>query len=701
MTSGTSNGHLQADDIKRQAAGQWIQILQSVCRLTAEQLNPKIHQACPQCGGTDRFRALDDVADTGGLYCNQCFSKGNGDGFSAIQWLNGCTLPGALKRVSEFLGNHSSQANGHHKTKPEEPAKPKKVHATSDKAAEAFAYGLTQSGILPRKRKPDAGWRYRHANGTDAFSVVRWNLPDGTKTFGQITKVDGGWICGGMPEPRPLYRLPDVIDAPEVWITEGEKSCDAAVLLGLNATTSGGGSGAAEKSDWQPLDGKRVYILPDADEPGTKYAREVLDLIRRQAPNATVEIKHLRDDWPTIPSGGDIYDWQEQFDTADAETLQARLNALPDRCGEYVTPDNESSQDDAGTTTDAKLIFHDAWEAAFKPRPMRECIIEGLLRRGEVGNVIASTKTGKSWFGLMLLISVATGRDWLGRRVARGNVLLIDNELHEETIENRVSAVRDRMNIRHDTPRDRFEYLACRGDWVSLQDLIQEIPKKYPPGSLNLIVIDAKYRLFGNGLEENSNDDQTTFHNMIDKLAKEMNCPIVLIHHATKGDQSGKAVTDVGSGGGSQSRAVDLHMTIRPHQQPGLAVLDAAVRSFAPVESVTLRWNWPIWSVDFNTEPVLPKNSKDADRVAEMRARILKHLSKEWQSVSSLADRCSTQKGRPPFVNIVDDLEKEKLIERCDDFVPKNTKRTTSGIRFSSDKTTSDTVGGSLSEVSG
>ena len=225
--------------------------------------------------------------------------------------------------------------------------------------------------------------------------------------------------------------------------------------------------------------------------------------------------------------------------------------------------------------------------------------------------------------------------------------------------------------------------------------------KKYPPGSHNLITIDAKYRLFGNGLEENSNDDQTTFHNMIDKFAKEMNCPILLIHHATKGDQSGKAVTDIGSGGGSQSRAVDLHMTIRPHQQPGLAVLDAAVRSFAPVEPVTLRWNWPLWSVDLDTEPALPKSAKDGDSIAVMQARILKHLSNEWQSVSSLADRCSTQKGRPPFVTILDDLETEKLIERREDFVPKNTKRPTSGIRFSSDKTTSDTVGGSLSEVSG
>jgi len=306
---------LKADDIKCQAAGQWIQILKSVCRLTAEQLNPKIHQACPLCGGTDRFRALDDVAETGGLYCNQCFSTRNGNGFSAIQWLNGCTFSGSMKRVAEFLsGNHSGQVNGHHKAKPNEPAKAKTVHATSEKAADAFAYGLAQSGILPEKRKPDAGWRYCHANGTDAFSVGRWNLPDGTKTFGQIAKVDGGWICGGMPQHRPLYRLPDIIQAAEVWIFEGEKSADAAVLLGLTATTSAGGSNSAEKSDWRPLDGKTVYIVPDADGPGEKYAREVVELIRNQAPNATVQVKRLKEEWPEIPEGGDIADWSERFD---------------------------------------------------------------------------------------------------------------------------------------------------------------------------------------------------------------------------------------------------------------------------------------------------------------------------------------------------------------------------------------------------
>jgi hypothetical protein len=229
----------------------------------------------------------------------------------------------------------SDSINEHHKPT-SKPAKPKTVHGTPEKAVDAFAFGLAQNGILPKKRKPNAGWRYRHANGTDAFSVVRWDLPDGTKTFGHITKVDGGWICGGMPEPRPLCRLPEIIDAAEIWVFESEKSVDTAILLGLQATTSAGGSGAAEKTCWQPLNGKRVYIVPANNERGDKYAREVVDLICKQAPNAIVEVKRLREDWPEIPEGGDIADWSEQFDSSDSETLQARLRSIPNSLSEFV-----------------------------------------------------------------------------------------------------------------------------------------------------------------------------------------------------------------------------------------------------------------------------------------------------------------------------------------------------------------------------
>lgn len=72
----------------------------------------------------------------------------------------------------------------------------------------------------------------------------------------------------------------------------------------------------------------------------------------------------------------------------------------------------------------------------------------------------------------------------------------------------------------------------------------------------------------------------------------------MVVHHASKGSQSDKRVTDVGSGAGAQSRATDCHMVLREHEDEGVTVLDAAVRSFAPVEPLALRWSFPIFIPD-------------------------------------------------------------------------------------------------------
>ena len=104
--------------------------------------------------------------------------------------------------------------------------------------------------------------------------VVRWDK-GGEKTIRPVSRVAGGWTIGAMPEPRPLYSLTEIPAAQTVFVCEGEKAADAIRELGLVATTSSGGSAAAAKTDWKPLAGKAVVILPDNDGPGQKYANEV------------------------------------------------------------------------------------------------------------------------------------------------------------------------------------------------------------------------------------------------------------------------------------------------------------------------------------------------------------------------------------------------------------------------------------------
>lgn len=234
---------------------------------------------------------------------------------------------------------------------------------------------------------------------------------------------------------------------------------------------------------------------------------------------------------------------------------------------------------------------------------LRPAVIERLLREGETMNVIASPKTGKSWLVLDLAIAVATGRPWLGRfATTAGDVLIIDNELHGETSANRIPKVAKARGVAIDDFADRLFIRNLRG---GLQDIVSlgAFFRAIEPGRFRLVVLDAFYRFLPSGVDENANADMAMLYNHIDRYASDLRCSFVLIHHATKGNQSGKAVTDVGAGAGSQSRATDAHLVLRPHEENDVVVLEAAVRSWPPLDATCLRWAFPVWDVAEDLDP--------------------------------------------------------------------------------------------------
>ena len=81
----------------------------------------------------------------------------------------------------------------------------------------------------------------------------------------------------GIPEPRPLYNIPNILDSDKVIWVEGEKCADALTSLGYVATCTIGGAGmlsenTAYKFDFTPLKGKELILWPDNDAAGKKLA---------------------------------------------------------------------------------------------------------------------------------------------------------------------------------------------------------------------------------------------------------------------------------------------------------------------------------------------------------------------------------------------------------------------------------------------
>jgi hypothetical protein len=231
-----------------------------------------------------------------------------------------------------------------------------KCHAGCDTAAILAAVGLKLADLFPAKAGPtptrngrpttggqtfstakdavvelerrhgkrSALWTYHDAQSEPVGVVVRWDTPHG-KDIRPVARHADGWRIGAMPDPRPLYGLPDLAAARRVVVCEGEKAADAARSLGFTATTSAGGSQAATKTDWRPLAGKEVWILPDNDAPGRKYADTVAGTLAKLTPPPVVRVVEL----PNLPEGGDIVDWLDALgDAAEPAATRAEIESL-------------------------------------------------------------------------------------------------------------------------------------------------------------------------------------------------------------------------------------------------------------------------------------------------------------------------------------------------------------------------------------
>ena len=241
---------------------------------------------------------------------------------------------------------------------------------------------------------------------------------------------------------------------------------------------------------------------------------------------------------------------------------------------------------------------------------MRPVIVEGILRRGETANIIAAAKVGKSHLAHGLAWCIVTGIPWLSHDVTKGRVLIIDNELHAETLANRLDWIASKLMINRSDYADTIDVISLRGQNIDIHAIEHRLAT-IEPGTYSLAIIDALYRTLPKDTSENDNAAMMQIYNKLDYLAKQWDCAIVVVHHSSKGQQGDKAITDVGAGAGSISRAADTHIVIRQHEDEGLSVLECVTRSFKSPAPVSIRFDWPLWEA-VTAEPQVKQTGRQA-----------------------------------------------------------------------------------------
>ncbi len=241
--------------------------------------------------------------------------------------------------------------------------------------------------------RPVMGWRYDGSDGKELFWVVRFETAD-DKEFRPIARDGDGWRIGDPPGPLPLYRLKELDGNAPVYVPEGEKAADAAWDIGLTATTSAHGAQAPAKTDWTPLAGREVVILPDNDDQGRGYARKVADILWRLDPPARVLIVDL----PGLPPKGDI-----------VEFIEARQGQSPEEVkGEIKRLVEEARPIDPSEVRGGPVLIR---MADVKPEKV-SWLWPGRVPRGKLTLLAGDPGLGKSLMTLDITARLTTGRGW-------------------------------------------------------------------------------------------------------------------------------------------------------------------------------------------------------------------------------------------------------------------------------------------------
>ena len=290
------SGRYDIEAVKRAASGRWVEIISSIGSISADLLDSR-HHPCPkpECSAkTDGFRAFDDVAETGGVICNQCFNRDNNDGFKTLQWLTGKKFGEVLAEVAERVGiePEKSKKKGR-KLGPPLPwsdllaatwcLSKKPISVSGLKACHAEMRTLDNCGhgqhtviALPvhgEDLQTVTSHTFYKASG-GAIEEFEWNKKtqkyDVTKQL-KVCNETGG--KSGVIGPVEKFEAANV-----VWKTEGPP--DLLALLSFDGlpddhTAITNMSGANETPfRWlmERLAEKSFYIVPDSDDPGEKGA---------------------------------------------------------------------------------------------------------------------------------------------------------------------------------------------------------------------------------------------------------------------------------------------------------------------------------------------------------------------------------------------------------------------------------------------
>jgi hypothetical protein len=405
------------------------------------------------------------------------------------------------------------------------------------------ALGLSFSDLFEQRSGGGLVRRFQIRDRENNLIAIhdRVDIPNQPKKMGW--RANGQKHLNGIkPSSLPLYRLPELLEAPKgstVYVTEGEGKADALVDRGLVAVSTYGTGADPEPDVLAPLLDYHVILWPDNDDGGRAHMERIAARLNMHRPPRWLE-------WPEAPPKGDAVDYFKAGGT---------VAGLADLVRAW-TPQQEPLPQDDEVKTIRIVNAVDLLNSEFKPPrwAVPDLLMEGLAL------LAGRPKLGKSWLALGLGVDVASGTPALGKiKTIPGEVLYLALEDGERRMQERLQLV---LGDRPASPLLSFAY-----DWPKFDDnekgmeLLEEWIVAHPLARLVVIDTFKRVRPAEKGGNKRLYDLDYDALAPLAALARQHAIAIVVVFHARKGEADDPL--DLVSGTTGLSGAVDAVFVLR------------------------------------------------------------------------------------------------------------------------------------------
>ena len=293
-------------------------------------------------------------------------------------------------------------------------------------------------------------WEYKTKDGNVAGHVTRLendNELSGSKprkkTIPYFEENGQSGIPDNLPKEHRIYGMDTVKDfAKPIFIAEGEKCAYALHGLGYQAITNVGGCQQGHLADWNIISkAQNIYILPDNDDAGLKYAKRVYERIKSF--DDLQEVKLLR--FP-ISDKSDICDYLKalpeltNWNELDSLKNHPSLTAVSYSFDLYLQNEQEPippAWKFITTKHKHKLIAANDFKSLKLPK--RHMLLSPWLPEGSINMIFADRGIGKTFFALSCALALAKGDEFLCYKVSEAvPVLYLDGEMQATTMQERL-----------------------------------------------------------------------------------------------------------------------------------------------------------------------------------------------------------------------------------------------------------------------